>query len=92
MANQTEPGAAVAQPQGLLADVAAAGSPGQYDHVAFHGRPVSWVAVSVIIAGFLMGGLALIFGPTWWAFWTGAGLAAAGGLLSVACNMFEDWY
>ncbi len=45
----------------------------------FHGRPVSWVAVSIIMVGFLVGGLALVFGPTWWLFWVGPGLAALGG-------------
>jgi hypothetical protein len=53
---------------------------------------VSWVAVSLITAGFLVGGLALVFGPTWWLFWVGAGLAAVGGLLALATNIFEDWY
>src|SRR5258708_5686695 len=31
-------------------------------HPPFHGRRVSWVAVSIITAGFLIGGLALIVG------------------------------
>ncbi len=59
---------------------------------AFHGRKVSWAAVATIVAGFLTGGLALVFGPTWWLFWAAAGLAAVGGLLALATNMFEDWY
>ena len=43
--------------------VAEAGAqPGHYE--AFHGRPVSWVAVSIIMVGFVVGGVALIFGPT----------------------------
>jgi hypothetical protein len=58
----------------------------------FHGRPVSWVAVSIIMVGFLVGGLALVFGPTWWLFWVSLGLAAVGGLMSLAINIFEDWY
>jgi hypothetical protein len=59
---------------------------------AFHGRRVSWVAVSIIMVGFLVGGLALVFGPTWWLFWVGLGVAAVGGLLAMATNIFEDWY
>jgi hypothetical protein len=59
---------------------------------AFHGRAVSWVAVSIIMAGFLAGGAGLVFGPLWWLFWTGAGIAAAGGLLALATGIFEDWY
>jgi hypothetical protein len=53
---------------------------------------VSWVAVTLIMIGFVAGGLALIFGPTWWLFWVSGGLAAVGGLLALATNIFEDWY
>jgi hypothetical protein len=59
---------------------------------AFHGRPVSWVAVSIITAAFVAGGLALVFGPTWWLFWTALGVAAVGGLLALASGIFDDWY
>jgi hypothetical protein len=58
----------------------------------FHGRAVSWVAVSIIMAGFLVGGLGLTLGPLWWMFWVGVGLVAVGGLLALATNIFEDWY
>ena len=64
-------------------------------HPTFHGRPVSWVAVSIIMAGFLIGGLALIFGhhgPTWWLFWVGVGASVLGILITLATNTFEDWY
>ena len=59
---------------------------------AFHGRRVSWAAVIIIMIGFLIGGLALVFGPTWWLFWTAAAIAAVGGLLGLAVNIFDDWY
>ena len=65
-------------------------SPGQYE--PFHGRPVSWVAVSIIMLGFLVGGLALVFGTIWWLFWTGVGLVVVGGLLALSTDIFEDWY
>jgi hypothetical protein len=65
---------------------------GSAAHQTFHGRTVSWVAVSIIMAGFLVGGIGLIAGPAWWLFWTGAGLAAVGGLLALATDIFEDWY
>ena len=65
-------------------------SPGHYE--PFHGRPVSWVAVSLIMLGFLVGGLALVFGTIWWLFWTGLGLVVVGGLLAASTNIFEDWY
>jgi hypothetical protein len=77
--------------QGTLTHQAAGG----VTHTPYHGRPVSWVAVSMIMAGFLVGGLALIFGqhgPTWWLFWTGAGVAVVGTLLALATDIFEDWY
>ena len=64
-------------------------------HPPFHGRKVSWVAVSIIMAGFLIGGLALIFGhhgPIWWLFWGGVGVSVLGFLVTFATNTFEDWY
>ena len=64
--------------------------PGYYE--AFHGRPVSWVAVALIMVGFLVGGLALIFHTNWWLFWVGVGLVVVGGLIALATNIFEDWY
>ena len=57
-----------------------------------HGRPVSWVAVSTMMAGFLVGGFGLILGPIWWLFWVGGAMVAVGGLLALATNIFEDWY
>jgi hypothetical protein len=61
-------------------------------HQPFHGRAVSWVAVSIIMGGFLIGGIGLIAGPTWWLFWTGVGFATVGGLVALATDIFEDWY
>jgi hypothetical protein len=59
---------------------------------SFHGRAVSWVAVALICAAFLAGGLALVFGPTWWLFWVALGVAALGGLMALAAGIFDDWY
>jgi hypothetical protein len=74
-------------------DVAAAHAPAEaWRHQAFHGRPVSWVASVIIVIGFLIGGIALITGPAWWAFWTGAGVAAVGGILGLSVGIFNDWY
>jgi hypothetical protein len=100
MSNQVEPGtfgsaAAGPGPAGLAEQTAqvpqVAGAPVAYPQ-PYHGRPVSWVAVSLIMIGFLVGGLALVFGPTWWLFWVSLGVAAVGGLLAMATNIFEDWY
>lgn len=82
-----------AQPQDAVG-FQAPGSPWPA-HPAFHGRPVSWVAVSLVMLGFLVGGLALVFGhhgPTWWLFWVGVGVAVVGGLLAMVTDIFEDWY
>jgi hypothetical protein len=65
------------------------GGPATASH---HGRPVSWVAVSTIMAGFLVGGFGLILGPTWWLFWVGVAMSAVGGLLALATDIFADWY
>jgi hypothetical protein len=44
------------------------------------------------MAAFLIGGLALVFGPTWWLFWASLGLAAVGLLLALGTSIFDDWY
>ena len=58
----------------------------------FHGRAVSWFAASLIMVAFLVGGLALVFGPTWWLFWAALGLAVVGALLAASTGIFDDWY
>lgn len=90
MSDQAGSGAVTGLPQtaGQVGTVSHGDQPPQ----AFHGRAVSWVAVSIITAGFIVGGLGLIIGPTWWLFWAGAGLVAVGGLLALATHIFEDWY
>jgi hypothetical protein len=68
---------------------ATSGGPATVSH---HGRPVSWVAVSTMMAAFLVGGFGLILGPIWWLFWVGVAMCAVGGLLALATNIFDDWY
>jgi hypothetical protein len=100
MSDQVEPGAvgsvaAGPGPAGLAEQAAfvpqTPGTPITYPE-PYHGRPVSWFAVSLVMVAFLIGGLALVFGPTWWLFWLGLGLAVIGGLIAAATNIFEDWY
>ncbi len=75
------------------ADKAAlAAATGAAAHQAHHGRPTSWIAVVIILAGFLAGGLGLVIGPTWWLFWAGTGLAGLGGILALGTGIFNDWY
>jgi hypothetical protein len=82
MANVGDTGA-----RGLDAQVAQS-----YVHEAHHGRPSSWVAVSIIIAGFVVGGIALPVGPTWWLFWTGAAIVVIGGIYGLSVHILDDWY
>jgi hypothetical protein len=65
------------------------GTPVHFPH--FSGRPVSWVAVSMILVGFVAGGLALVF-AIWWLFWVALGFAVLGLLVALATGIFDDWY
>jgi hypothetical protein len=57
------------------------------------GRPISWVCVTIVVIGFVIGGVAFIPHPTWWAIWVGAGVAAVGFIMLVFTNAVnEDWY
>lgn len=96
MPNQVEPGTmGGAPPESVGSGGSPAGTlaqPGPTgEHEAFHGRAVSWVAVTFIIAGFVAGGLSIVY-AAWPTFWVGVGLAAIGGLLAAFTNIFEDWY
>jgi len=100
MSNQVEPGtvgSAVAGPgpAGLAEQTPqvpqAPGTPVSYPP-PYHGRAVSWVAVSIIMVAFLIGGLALVVGTIWWLSYASVGLAVVGGLLALATNICEDWY
>jgi|SRR5580700_5957704 hypothetical protein len=74
-------------------DVApASASAPSWKHESFHGRPVSWVATTIIIIGFLIGGIGLVAGPLWWMFWTGAGVVVVGSVLAMSIGIFNDWY
>jgi hypothetical protein len=91
MADQASPGPVASV--GQEGDALAQPVPTSYQAPEpYHGRTVSWVAVSIIMAGFLVGGLGLIFGPTWWLFWVGAGATIVGGLLALGTHIFDDWY
>ena len=107
MANQAEAGAMegastgattreAATMHGGSTEITARGSAAATEpYPSYHGRTVSWVAVGIMMAGFLIGGLALVFGshgPIWWLFWVGAAVTVVGLLTSVATNTFEDWY
>jgi hypothetical protein len=61
-------------------------------HETFHGRAVSWVAVSIIFAGFVLGGVSLIAGPFWIGFWAGVAVSVLGGIVMLAVHTMDDWY
>ena len=91
MADQVGPGtmaeAGDTGARGLDAQVAQS-----YVHEEFHGRPASWVTTSIVIVGFIVGGIALPIGPVWWLFWTGVGIVLVGALYGAATRIFDDWY
>ncbi|HUK73521.1 MAG TPA: HGxxPAAW family protein [Streptosporangiaceae bacterium] len=73
------------------AELAAATGAGTapYGH---HGRTASWIAVVIVLVGFMVGGAGLVFGPTWLLFWVGLGVAGVGGILALSTGIFDDWY
>ena len=63
-----------------------------YEHEEYHGRRVSWVAVTLIIAGFIIGGIALPIGPSWVLFWVGAAIVVIGVIFAASIRIMDDWY
>jgi hypothetical protein len=54
------------------------------------GRPKSWVAVTVIFIGFVVGGVALCVGPNWPLFGVGAGIVVLGGIAALLLDIMTD--
>jgi hypothetical protein len=54
------------------------------------GQLSAWIAVGIIAAGFAIGGLGLILGPTWWLFWAGVVVAGIGGILALFFDIFSQ--
>ena len=52
-------------------------------------RPVSWVVVFLVCAGFLVGGIGLI-AATQWLFWLGVAIVAAGTILGWVTHAMAD--
>ena len=69
-------------------------TPGHGEHLEHNpGRPISWVSIAVITVGFIVGGVAMVPHPTWWAFWLGVGIAVVGCLMTAFAKTFStDWY
>jgi hypothetical protein len=60
--------------------------------IPVEGRLSSWMSVAIIITGFVVGGIAMVVGPTWWLFWTGAAIVVTGGILAFSWRIVDDWY
>lgn len=55
-----------------------------------HGASVgSWIACVVIIVGFLVGGIAMVYW-NWPAFWIGVGVVVVGCVIARAVGIMED--
>jgi hypothetical protein len=63
-----------------------------FQHPTHHGRASSWTAIAIIVIGFVVGGIALPIGPTWWLFWVGTGIVVVGGILALSTRIMDDWY
>jgi hypothetical protein len=57
---------------------------------AHAGRPASWLAVGIMVTGFVVGGVALCIGPAWVVFWVGAAIVLAGFVLGGVVHIFSD--
>lgn len=53
------------------------------------GSPKSWVAVSVIFVGFLVGGLGLPM-QNWPVFWAGVGITVLGVVIGIVVRIMDD--
>jgi hypothetical protein len=59
----------------------------------YSGRPISWIAVTIVIIGFIAGGVGMVPHPTWWLFWTGAAIVVIGSIVTMFARTFQDdWY
>jgi hypothetical protein len=65
---------------------------GAGEHRAHHGRPTSWAAVTIIVIGFIVGGIALPIGPNWVLFWVGVAIVVVGAIFGAATRIMDDWY
>lgn len=57
------------------------------------GRPISWAGTTVVIIGFIVGGVAFVPSPNWTLVWVGAAISIVGCLiLAFSKAMSTDWY
>ena len=84
--------------QATTGTVEGTGTTGALSHGAGHfehssGRPISWVGTSIVIVGFVIGGIAFVPSPNWIVFWIGSAVAIVGCfVLLFSKAMHTDWY
>ena len=84
--------------QATTGTVEGTGTTGALSHGAGHfehnsGRPISWVGTSIVIVGFVIGGIAFVPSPNWIVFWIGTAVALVGCfVLLFSKAMHTDWY
>ena len=63
-------------------------------HMAHNpGRPISWVGTSIVVVGFVIGGIAFVPAPHWIPFWIGTAVALIGCFVLLFSKAFStDWY
>jgi hypothetical protein len=66
------------------------GSMAEEPHGSHAGRPSSWVAVGIMVTGFVVGGVALCIGPAWVLFWVGAAIVVVGFVVGGMVHIFSD--
>jgi len=83
---------------GTSGTVEGSGTAGALAHGSTHmehnpGRPISWAGTTVVIIGFIIGGIAFVPEPHWIPFWIGVGVAIVGCLILLFSKaMSTDWY
>ena len=55
------------------------------------GKLTSWIAVAIMVLGFVIFGLALVLGPIWALFWIGVAITVGGGIYGLAVGIMEDY-
>ena len=84
--------------QATAGTVQGTGTTGMAAHNAEHmphnpGRPIAWVGTTVVIIGFIIGGIAFVPEPNWILFWVASGIAIVGCLILLFSKaMNTDWY
>ncbi|GAA3122371.1 HGxxPAAW family protein [Streptosporangium carneum] len=75
---------------GDLEDLEGPGNHQDHENHGGHGSASSWLAVTVVVLGFAIGGVGLCAGPDWFLFCMGAAVCVMGGILLLVFRVFRD--